>query len=230
MKSIILSFALVAVLVAGLAQQPTPAERVTALKADLAASQAALKQYQWIQTTTVTLNGEEKSRKQERCYYGLDGALTKVALTPEAPPAEPRGLLRRRIAERKQEELTGFMKEAVALVHKYMPPNPALIQAAKEAGRVTVQPIDPGKRARLTFTDYLKKGDSLSLEVDLNNNHPLAANVNSYLDSDKDPITLAVTFGALANGTTYPSQYVLDSKSKNLKVTVDNSGYQKNQP
>jgi hypothetical protein len=228
MKSILLSFALVAVVVGGLAQEPTPAERVAALKADLAASQAALKQYQWIQTTTVTLNGEEKSRKQERCYYGLDGALTRVALTPEAPPAEPRGLLRRRIAERKREELTDFMKEAIALVHKYMPPNPALIQAAKEGGRVTLQPVEPGKRARITFTDYLKSGDSLSLDVDVTNNHPLAANVKSYLDSDKDPVTLAVKFGTLADGTTYPSQYTLDSKSKNLNVTVDNSGYQKN--
>ena len=47
------------------AQQPTTQERVLALKASLAASKALLKQYQWVETTVVTLKGEEKSRKQQ---------------------------------------------------------------------------------------------------------------------------------------------------------------------
>jgi hypothetical protein len=50
---------------------------VGALKATLAASQATLRQYEWIETTVVSLKGEEKSRKQQRCYYGADGTLQK---------------------------------------------------------------------------------------------------------------------------------------------------------
>lgn len=220
-----LTLLLAALALPGFAQQPTAAERVAMLKATVAASQAVLRQYEWIETTVVSLKGEEKSRQQERCYYGADGKVQKVVLTQSAPAPKKRGL-RGRIAESKQEELTDYMKEAVRLVKMYVPPDQGRIQAAKDAGKVSLQPL-PGQRIRLTFSDYLKSGDSLALEVDLTSNRPLAASVNSYLDSDKEPVTLAVKFGALNDGTTYPSESVLEAKAKKLQVTVQNSGYRK---
>jgi len=104
-----------------LAQTPSVAERVVALKASLAASQIILKQYEWIETTVVSLKGEEKSRKQERCYYGADGGVQKVPLAAPAPAPKKRGL-RGRIAEKKKEELTDYMKAAITLVKSYVPP------------------------------------------------------------------------------------------------------------
>ena len=84
------------------------------LKATMAASQVVLKQYEWVETTVVSLKGDEKSRKQERCYYGADGGVQKVLLTQSAPPPKKRGFFRRKIAESKQEELTDYMKSAVS--------------------------------------------------------------------------------------------------------------------
>ena len=52
------------------AQTQTVDQRVAAIKQSLAQSQAALKAYEWIETTAVSLKGEEKSRTQNRCYYG----------------------------------------------------------------------------------------------------------------------------------------------------------------
>jgi len=208
------------------AQEPTVGERVIALKTNLQQSQNALRQYEWVETTVVSLKGEEKSRKQSACFYGADGKVTKVLLTQPAPEAKKRGL-RGKIAEEKKEELTDYMKEAVNLVHQYVPPDPARILAAKEAGKVSLQLIEPDRRARLTFADYLKNGDNLSLDVDPTTNRLLAVNVKSYLDSDKEPVTLAVTFGALNDGTTYASETVLDAKGKKLQVTIQNSGYRK---
>ena len=131
-------------------EQPTVPERVAVLKATLASSQANLRQYEWIETTVVSLNGEEKSRKQERCYYGADGGLTKVEVSESPEAAKKRGL-RGRIAERKKEELTDYMKKAVTLVKTYVPPDPAKVQAAKDAGKVSIEVLEPGKRARLNF-------------------------------------------------------------------------------
>src|SRR5262245_9677965 len=113
-------------------QAPLPAQegvadRVAVFKATMAASQTVLRQYEWVQTTVIAVNDEEKSRKQERCFYGADGKETKVLLTPPAPEEKKRGL-RGRIAERKKEELTDYMKEAIALVRQYIPPDPAKIQ------------------------------------------------------------------------------------------------------
>jgi len=209
-----------------IAQQPAAAERVAALKASLAASQAALRQYEWIETTVVVVKDEEKSRKQERCYYGADGKLTKVLLTQPAPEPQKRGL-RGKIAESKKEEMADYMHEAVTLIRQYVPPDQARIQAVKDAGKVSIQLTDPGKRARLTFSDYLKSGDSLAVDMDLTSNLPVAANVNSYLDSQKEPVMLSVKFGILNDGITYVSGAILDAPGKSLKVTIENSGYRK---
>jgi hypothetical protein len=211
------------------AQQPTAAERAATLKATLAASQAVLRQYEWIETTVVSLKGEQKSRKQERCYYGADAGLQKVEISGTPEPEKKRGL-RGRIVEKKQEEMTDYMKQAVALVKTYVPPSPAKIQAAKDAGKLSIEVLEPGKRARLNFRDYEKPGDNLGVEVDLTNNHPLGLKVSTHLDDAKDAVTLDVRMGQLNDGTTYASNIALDAKAKNLTVTVQNSGYRKATP
>jgi hypothetical protein len=208
-----------------LAQQPTAQERVVALKASLAASQAILKQYEWVETTVVSLKGEEKVRQMSRCYHGADGKVQKIPLTTP-PPAEKKRGLRGRIAESKKEELTGTMKEAVSLVKGYMPPQPVLIQRAKDAGKVTLQPLS-GQRVRLTFADYLKPGDSLALVVDLVSNRPLEAQISSYLDSQKEPVTLDVRFNTLDNNATYAATSVVNVQAQKLTVKVENSGYRR---
>ena len=211
------------------AQQPSVAERAAMLKATMQASQVVLKQYEWVETTVISLKGEEKSRKQERCYYGADGQLTKVLLTAPAPEEKKRGL-RGKIAEKKKEELTDYMKQAVALVKTYVPPSPARIQAAKDAGKVSIEVLEPGKRARLNFSGYEKTGDNLGVEVDLTSNRPLGVKVATYLEDAKDKVTLDVRMGQLNDGTTYASDITLSAPAKNLTVTVQNSGYRKSGP
>ena len=53
-------------------------------------------------------------------------------------------------------------------------------------------------------------------------------NVSSYVEKPKDDaVTLAVTFGSLADGTSYPQQILLDVKAKDIQVKVTNSGHKK---
>ncbi len=208
------------------AQQPTAAERALMLKATMAASQAVLKQYEWVETTVISLKGEEKSRKQDRCYYGADGGVQKIEINKSPEPKKKRGL-RGRIAANKKEELTDYMKSAVSLVKSYVPPNPAKIQASKDMGKVTIEILQPGKRARLNFRDYEKPGDNLGVEVDLASNRPLGLKVSTYLEDSTDTVTLDVRMSQLNDGTTYAANVTLEAKAKKLKVTVKNSGYRK---
>lgn len=208
------------------AQQPSAAERAALVKANLAASQMVLRQYEWVESTVVSLKGEEKSRKQEKCYYGADGQLQKVELS-ESPEPEKRRGLRGRIAERKKEELTDTMKKAVGLVKSYVPPDPARIQAAKDSGKLSLEVVEPGKRARLVFRDYEKSGDSLSIEVDLTTNKPLGLAVATYLEKTSDKVSVAVKMGQLNDGTTFASTINLQVPGENLAVDVTNSGYRK---
>jgi hypothetical protein len=55
------------------------------------------------------------------------------------------------------------MKEVRNLVPQYVPVDPARLAAVKGAGKVSIQLTEPGKRARLVFSDYLKKGDNVAL-------------------------------------------------------------------
>lgn len=208
------------------AQGPGLPERVAALKQSLAQSQATLRQYEWIETTAVSLKGEEKSRKQNRCYYGADGGLQKVPVSAGPPPEKKRGL-RGKIVENKKEELADYMDQAVAAVKLYVPPSPERIQAAKDAGKVSFTPNPPAQRVRLDFRDYQKPGDVLTIEVDPANNRLLGVTVSTYIQDAKDAVVLDVDFAALADGTTYPANVRLNAKAKNVTVDVKNSGYRK---
>lgn len=213
-------------------QKPSVPERVAALKQSLAESQKNLRSYEWIETTVVTMKGEEKSNTQQRCYYGADGKLQKVPLAPAPEEKQARGI-RGKIAEKKKAELTGYMKQAVELVKKYVPPDHDAIEKVKNAGNISVAVLDPGKRVRLDLTNYLIPGDSLKVEMTLADNRLAAISVDSFLEGEegssdkKDPVAVKVRMGTLTDGTTYAEETVLDAEAKHLKVTVSNSGYRK---
>jgi hypothetical protein len=201
-------------------------ERVAALKQSVARDQQNIRQYEWIETTVITLKGEEKSRQQKQCYYGAEGSLQKVEVSATPPPKKKRGV-RGRIAANKKEELTDYMKKAVALVKTYVPPDPARIQAVKDAGKVNLDLPGGGKGARVNLRDYAKPGDVLSVEVDPASNRVMGLTVATYLDDAKDAVNLDVRFSALQDGTGYPATEVLVASAKNLSVNVTNSGYRK---
>jgi len=215
------------------AQAPPPQDRAAAVKQSLAANQAALHHYAWIETTTITVKGEVKKQEEKQCYYGADGKVQKTPVpgtsTPPAPKAAGggrRGRLKEAIVEKKVDELKDYMERAAALVHSYVPPDPEKIQAAQAAGHFTVEPA--GNNATLTITDYLKPNDKLAIGFDTAAKQLTAYAVNSYVDKPKDDdVTLAVTFGRLEDGTSYPQQVVLNVVAKKIQVKVVNGGYKK---
>ena len=113
--------------VTGHAQQPsaTPGgapDRVAAFKQSLQQGMAAIRRYQWVETTSISLKGEEKSRKQQACLYGADG---KVAKTPIGQPAARKeaqgggrrgGRVKQQIVEKKKDEVKDYMERAAALI------------------------------------------------------------------------------------------------------------------
>lgn len=210
---------------------PTAEQRVAALKQSLQDSQARLRNYEWIETTMVSLKGEEKARTQKRCYYGADGKVQKVAMgaAPEPEPAAPSGKrgggrLKKKIIENKKSDMQEYMERAATLIHQYVPPAPAQIQKVKDAGKLTITPIDPA-RVRLALADYLQAGDRLTIDVNAAANSLVAVNVATYLDKAEDTVVLAVRFGSLDDGTGFAAQTTLEAKAKNIQVAIQNSGH-----
>ena len=120
---------------------------MAALKQSLAANQQLQKQYKWVETTVISMKGEEKSRTQKQCFYGPDGKVQKQPLSAPPQQAAPGGV-KGKLVEKKKAEITATMTQAVELVHQYVPPDPQRIQAAKAAGNLAITRIGPNS-ARL---------------------------------------------------------------------------------
>ena len=231
-----IAIGIVAALMPSAAQAPpSPDQLVAALKQNLGESQKKLRQYEWIETTAISLKGEEKSRKQQRVYYGADGKLTKVPMGEPKPAAEPSGggggrgrrgggRVKENIIENKVEDMVEYMGKASALIQQYVPPNPELIQKAKDAKNLAVAPQPDGK-VRLAFKDYVQPKDTMNIDVDAKAALLSAINVATYLEKPEDTVTLDVRFSTLADGTSYTSQTTLEAKAKNIRVVVENSGH-----
>jgi hypothetical protein len=204
-------------------------QKIAAIKQSLTQSMTALRSYEWIETVTVKVDGEQKSRKENRCYYGADGKEQKVPIADGSTEKKkkPRGL-RGRIAKKKTGEMEDYVHQALALVKQYIPPDPDRLQAIKDAGTQKLEVLDNASRLRADFPAYLKKGDMLSVDVDPNADRILGIAVSSYLEDDPgDAVKLDVTFDTFQDGTSYPAKVELDGQSKKLEILIENSGYKK---
>jgi hypothetical protein len=218
-----------------LGQAPSPQDRMSAVKESLARNQAALKQYEWTETTQVAVKGETKKTELKRCYYGADGKVQKLPIPGPAPAqaqqSSPRrgGRVGQKIVENKIEDTKEYMEKVTALVHEYVPPDPSKIQTAQAGGKLSIEPSPA--TTTLTVKDYVKPGDSLAISMDPNAKQIRSYRVGSYVDDPKDDaVALNVTFASLPDGTNYPQQIVLNVAAKNIQVTVTNSGYKKTVP
>ena len=208
-------------------------QKAAAIKQSATENQAALRQYQWVETTQVAMKGEVKSTTQKSCHYGSDGKVQKVPMGEQQPQEEEKSGVGRRarrkeaIVENKKEEMTEYMKQAAALVQQYVPPAPDKIQNAVQAGKVSANPSAAAGMISLIFKDYHLPGDSMTLSINQANKQMTNLSVNTYLEKPEDAVTLNVSFAALPDGTSYAGQTVLDVTAKNMRVTVSNNNYKK---
>ena len=220
-------FGLVAVATPVLAQEVQ--EKVAAAKQAAAANQAALRSYTWIEKTEISLKGEVKNTSLQSCRYGPDG---KVQKTPLSAPAEPeeqskgrKKRLKTKVVEKKTGEMKAEMQAASALVHQYVPPSPDKMQAAMAAGTITITP--GAGTAGLRIADYEKAGDSLVLTLDTAAKGMKKIDVDTWLETPTDKVTLDVQMQSLPDGTSYPGTVVLAIPGSNIQVQITNSNYQK---
>jgi hypothetical protein len=211
-------------------------QKVAAAKQAAAENKQALMQYSWIEQTQISYKGEVKNTKVDSCQYGPDGQVQKTPLDTEpAPQSDDSGGRRHRrhrvkehIVEKKTGEMKDEMEAAGNLVKQYLPPDPEKIQAAKAAGKITITP-GAGTDA-LTIADYEKSGDSLVLTLDAAQKVISKIDVNTWLDSPDQTVTLDVQMDSLPDGTHYPGTILLSVPSSHVDVEITNSNYEKLTP
>lgn len=212
------------------AQKQAVQQRLAGVKESMARNQAQLKQYAWTETTEISLKGEVKKREQKDCKYGPDGKVQKTVVgggTPEQGEQGGRrgrkGGIKGKIIENKVEDMKEYMDRVGSLVHRYVPPDPQAMQAAFQAGRAS---FDKATGA-LVFSDYAKPGDKVTLLFDTAAKKLRSFQVATYLDDQKDAVSLVANFSSLADGTNFLEQSVLDAKAKQIQIKTTNFGHKK---
>jgi hypothetical protein len=199
-------------------------QKLAAVKQSVAENQQRLHQYQWVESTQMTLNGDAKPASQSMCQYAPDGTVQKTPISPPPPPPSG-GRIKQRIIANKTDEMQQYMGGVKQMLGMYVPPDGQKMQQAFAAGKATLGSGGPGI-ANLVFTDYAQPGDKMTLSFNTATKAITSLNVNTYMDNPKDVVTLAVTFSSLPNGINYVYQSVLNATAKKLVVTTTSVNYQ----
>ena len=199
-------------------------QKLAAVKQSVAENQQKLHQYQWRETTLLTLKGNSKPASQSACQYGADGKVQKTLLTPPPPPPSG-GRIKQKVVAKKKEEMKDYVGQVKVLLAKYVPPDPQSMQQAFQSGKVSLNPNPSAGVTALVFKDYAQDGDQMTLSFDAATKKISTVNVNTYLDDPKDVVTLAIQFASLPDSTNYVQKTVLNATAKKLVVTTINSDY-----
>jgi len=227
--------------IGALAQQPDPEatkqllrQKIGEIKESVAQNQARLRQYSWVETTDISLKGDVKKHEQKNCVYGPDGEVQKTPVggaseeqKQEGGRGRRKGRLKGRIVAKKVAELKDYGERFGSLIKRYAPPDPEKMKAAFQDGRASVERSNGGEEASMTFRDYVKSGDQLSLKFDAEEKKLRSYDVKTYLDGPEDVVTLSVVFKSLPDGTNYVSDTVLESAGKQLQIKTVNFGHKK---
>jgi hypothetical protein len=207
-----------------IAQSPEIEQKLAAVKQAAAENKQKIRQYQWIETTQLTLKGDAKPPTKNSCLYGPDGKVQKTMIG--APPPPPSGgRMKQKVIAKKKAEMKDYMQDVKAVLAMYLPPDPQKMQVDYQAGKVSLNPV-PGA-VNLIFVDYAQPGDKMTLTFNTATKKISALKIDTYMGEEKDVVTLQVQMATLADGTSYESQTVLNATAKQLVVTTINSDYQK---
>ncbi|MGA7915638.1 MAG: hypothetical protein WCA00_10415 [Candidatus Acidiferrales bacterium] len=210
--------------VAAIAQNGELQQKLAAVRHAAAENKQRLHQYQWTETTQLTLKGDPKPASEKLCQYGPDGQVQKTPIGP--PPQQPSGgRMKQKIVQKKKAEMMDYMDDVKAVLGMYVPPDPDRMQLAFQSGNVSFNPA--GGLLNLVFTNYAQTGDRMTLTFDPAAKKIVSLSVNTYMGQAKDVVTLQVQMASLPDGTNYAQQTILNATAKELVVTTTNSNYQK---
>jgi len=218
--------ALLVTLVTPARAQGAGQQTLAALKSGLEQNAAAQRNYTWLQTTELALNGEVKSTETAACqYYQGQQKPTCTSTSGMSDDEKKKRGIRGHVVEKKTDEYKAYMDSVKTLIAEYAPPQKTLIEKAEAAGGVSVAPNQPGGAVKLTIANYLQQGDAMAISFNPQANALTGVNVNTWLNDPKATVTLAVTYVTLPNGVTFAQQKVLTATAKGIVITISSSNF-----
>lgn len=208
------------------AQNPAVQQKLAEIKTAMAANKQALAHYTWQEQQTTSIKGDVKKQQVFQVSMGPDGQQKTQIGGSQAPPPSGGGRLKQHIVEKKTAEFQDYGQQIAALAKQYTQPDPERLQAAYQAGNVSLQPGGGDGEITLVIKNYVKPGDSVTLTFGRQQKAIQSIKVASYLSDPSDAVTIAAQFAKLPDGTNHVTSTQIDGVSKQLTVVTQNSNYQ----
>lgn len=218
-----------AMLAVALAQNPQLQERVAEIRQASAQNKQLLAQYTWQEQQTVSIKGNVKKQTTYQVRIGQDGKPQKTQIGPQEQSSNggrDRGL-RGRIKKKKVEEFQDYAKRVAALAQSYAHLDPQRLQDLFQQGNITLGSGEAPDLVRMVIHNYLKQGDSITLDFNRAQKTMQSMEVASYLDNPQDAVTVSAQFAQEPGGPNHVARMTVNGVSKQLTVDVQNSNYQK---
>jgi hypothetical protein len=208
------------------AQNPELQQRLGEIKQASAANKAALAHYTWQEQQTTSIKGDVKKQQVFQVSVGPDGQQQKTQIGgSQAAPPPSGGRLKQHIVEKKTAEFKDYGEQIAEMAKQYTQPDPGRLQAAFQAGNVSLQPGGGEGLLTLVIKNYVKPNDSVTLVFNRQLKAIESIRVASYLDDPKDAVTIAAQFAKLPDGTNHVASTQINGVSKQLTVVTQNSNY-----
>lgn len=208
--------------------QQAPNSPTNSMMAGMAANTEQLKQYTYKQRTEAYHKDDLKNAKIEEIHYDVNGERVAITLDEQKAESEPRrrgpgSRLMAKVADKKRDEMKGYIERLASLAGRYLASDPAKLQAAMAKAQKSMD--QASGQLRITLRDYLKSGDAMIMSFDAATNRPTKTEVKTTLDDDA--VSIIVTFDQVREGPNYPGRIVARSDAKQVEVKVFTYDYRR---
>ena len=87
-------------------------------------------------------------------------------------------------------------------------------------------PGDP-EQYRLVISNYIKRGDNMTLVVDTAQKDLVSLSIATYLSDPSDAVNVSVEFSRLPDGPNHVASETVNGVRKQLTIAIQNTNYQK---
>jgi hypothetical protein len=204
---------------------PRAAGEVSAIRAEIARSNLALRRYTWTEHTEVLVNGKSQSASDAACRYDATGQVVKAPISPK-DDQDPANGLSKRPTVRKKADMQDYIQRAITLIGYYVPPSPEQLDLMLARGDASLEPSGAGK-SQIRFKEYHQRGDSMTFTYDAASKALLLVTVLSTLGGPKDLVRMDAVFETLPDGVNHLASTTVSAKSRKMEIRTQNSSYRK---
>jgi hypothetical protein len=184
-----------------------------------------LRQYTWKSRTEVRKGGETRNVQLALMRYDSYGTLQKTTISSTPQQQLPTRGIRRLIAEKKKENFMETLDSLGGLAKSYSELPPDAMQRFMATAMVTPEMSQQQKLFRITGSNVLQPGDSMTVWVDAVTRKQRRVEIQTNLE--RKPVRIVSDFQDLPNGPTYSARSVVDYPSEELTLITESFDYER---